>query len=435
MKVLWLCNIMIPAIGEALGLPYSNREGWLTGIYERLKGENNSLIQLGICFPMQEIPEQVHRYCGEGLGFSMEGIRCYPFQEDLTKPEIYDSGLEDRLERILKDFTPDLVHIFGTEFPHALAMVKVYGRPDRTLVGLQGICSACAESYLADLPNRVVERRTFRDWLKKDSILQQQEKFRRRGEQEREILKRTGHVTGRTAFDKREAAACNPKAVYHQMNETMRQPFYTGEWEVEKSIPYRIFLSQGDYPLKGFHYVLRALPHLLDIYPQACVCVAGNSVVEYTSWKDKIKISSYGKYLLELIRKHKLEEHVKILGRLSAEEMKEQLLKCSIFICPSSLENSPNSLAEAMLLGVPVAASRTGGIPSLLEEKKEGMLFTPGNVQELTRAVLYLWQKPKEAVRMAEAGRLRAVRLYDGEKNYWRMLEIYSKIVEGEGNS
>ena len=36
MKVLWLCNIMLPAIAQELELPYSNREGWLTGIYERI---------------------------------------------------------------------------------------------------------------------------------------------------------------------------------------------------------------------------------------------------------------------------------------------------------------------------------------------------------------------------------------------------------------
>ncbi len=73
MRVLWLCNIMLPAIARELGLPYSNREGWLTGIYERIchakerlgregegerfpKGQNGAGIELGICFPIDGIP-------------------------------------------------------------------------------------------------------------------------------------------------------------------------------------------------------------------------------------------------------------------------------------------------------------------------------------------------------------------------------------------
>ena len=42
MKILWLCNIMLPAIGEELGMPYSNREGWLSGIYGRICKEGKA---------------------------------------------------------------------------------------------------------------------------------------------------------------------------------------------------------------------------------------------------------------------------------------------------------------------------------------------------------------------------------------------------------
>ena len=43
MRILWLCNIMLPVIGEALGLPYSNREGWLSGIYGRICEESGAV--------------------------------------------------------------------------------------------------------------------------------------------------------------------------------------------------------------------------------------------------------------------------------------------------------------------------------------------------------------------------------------------------------
>ncbi len=203
MKVLWLCNIMLPAIAQELELPYSNREGWLTGIYERICREkkrngNGMRIELGICFPMDEGTEEAMRRQEKKREFRLEesGVFCYGFRENLEVPERYDAGLEERLKEILEDFKPDMVHIFGTEFPHTLAMVRAFGRPERTLVGIQGLCSACAEAYMADLPERVVRRKTFRDWLRKDGILQQQEKFRIRGEREKEALGKTSHITG-----------------------------------------------------------------------------------------------------------------------------------------------------------------------------------------------------------------------------------------------
>ncbi len=437
MKVLWLCNIMLPAIAQELELPYSNREGWLTGIYERICREkkrngNGMGIELGICFPMDEGTEEAMGRQEKQREFRLgeSGVFCYGFRENLAVPERYDAGLEERLKEILEDFKPDMVHIFGTEFPHTLAMVRAFGRPERTLVGIQGLCSACAEAYMADLPERVVRRKTFRDWLRKDGILQQQEKFRIRGEREKEALGKTSHITGRTEFDRRETEKINGQAKYHFMNETMRPAFYSGRWKAEECVPYSIFLSQGDYPLKGFHYVLRALPEILRSYPRACVYVAGADVMRNESVMDKIKISSYGKYLLELIGTLGLEGHVKALGKLSAGEMKERLLKSSVFICPSSLENSPNSLGEAMLLGVPAVAADTGGIPSMMENGKEGLLYEPGNVKMLADCVLRTWEEKEETAQRAAAARTRALAAHDGERNFKRLLAIYEEIVQ-----
>lgn len=431
MKVLWLCNIMIPAVAEELGLPYSNREGWLTGCYGRICGGDGG-VELGICFPVEGNPAQVEERCAGKPGFRLgeSGTVCYAFEERLSSPEKYDTGMEERFMEILKDFQPDLVHIFGTEFPHTLAMVRAFGRPERTLIGIQGLCYACADAYLADLPERVVRRKTFRDWLKKDGILQQQEKFRVRGEREKEALRGTGHITGRTGFDRAETGRVNPGAEYHFMNETMRSPFYEGRWEREKAEPYSIFLSQGDYPLKGFHYVLLALGEVVGEYPKARVRVAGNSIIGNRTWKEKVKISSYGKYLLELVKSLGLEGHVEVLGKLSAQEMKAVFLRSGLFVCPSSLENSPNSMGEAMLLGVPVVAARTGGIPSMIEDGREGLLYEAGNVRELAACIKRVWQEPEEAVKRAQRARIRAFDTHDGEKNYKRMLAIYREICQ-----
>lgn len=427
MRVLWLCNIMLPAIAESLGLPYSNREGWLTGIYERMGKDDRRQVELGICFPVESLDGKLKELNGRWM---LGNTACYAFQETLNSPEKYDASMERRFSEILKDFNPDIVHIFGTEFPHTLAMTRASGRPERILIGIQGLCFACAEAYMADLPEYVQKRRTFRDIIKRDGIRQQQEKFRLRGEHEKEALKNAGNITGRTGFDREETKKINGNAKYYHMNETMRFNFYNGKWKQEKCVPHSIFLSQGDYPLKGFHYVLLAMPRILSEYPDAVVYVAGNSIIDDRSMKDRIKISSYGKYLRKLIREYGLGDKVKILGKLSAEEMKQQFLKSSVFVCPSSLENSPNSMGEAMLLGVPAVAARTGGIPSMLEDEAEGLLYDAGNVDKLGDAVLRVWMDPEETLKRAEAARRRAYKTHNGDANYERLLEIYKEICE-----
>lgn len=426
MRVLWVCNIMLPAIAVKLHREYSNREGWLSGIFAKLQEEEESQITLGICYPVAESAQAEKLMLNE--------TACYGFLEDLGKPEQYEPGMEVRFREILDDFKPEVVHIFGTEFPHTLATVKAFGRPERTLIGIQGLCFQIASTYMAGLPKRVVKQVTLRDWLRKDSLRQQQQKFRKRGKNEIEALRLTGHVTGRTSFDLAGTRAVNKEAVYHFMNETMRQDFYTGIWQPEQCVRHTIFLGQGDYPLKGFHFVLQALAIIQKQFPDVKLLVAGSNVIADHTLKDRLKLSAYGKYLRRLIRDNQLQEKLQMLGRLSAGEMKQQYLNSSVFVCASVLENSPNTVGEAMLLGVPVICARVGGIPDMLTDGEEGYLFPAGDVQALADKITALWQDEDtvgtETRRISKNARDRAARTHDGATNYNRLLEIYQEIAE-----
>ena len=432
-KVLWVCNIMLPVIAKELGLPYSNREGWLTGIFNALTAKKeNKEIELGICFPVEAFGDVLS--LEKGKPFMVQGVPCYAFEEDLAHPENYDASMESAFAEIFADFMPDMIHVFGTEFPHALAAVKIFGKPEKTLLGIQGLCYEIAKVYMAGLPEKVCDSVTFRDLIRKDSLRQQQEKFVIRGEREKEVIHLAGHITGRTEFDRRGTNVIHPKAQYHCMNETMRSSFYTGQWEYEKCERHSIFLGQGDYPLKGFHFLLEAMPTICREYPDAKVYVAGNSIINQTGLKEKIKISAYGKYLLSLIRKHNLQDKIIVLGKLTEQEMKEQFLKSEVFVCPSVLENSPNTIGEAMLLGVPVAAAAVGGIPDMITHERDGLLFAAGSAEKLAEAIIRLFDEKKDekgqnlAQHLSQNARERAARVHDGASNYQRLMEIYESI-------
>ena len=438
MKVLWLCNIMLPVIARQLHLEVSNKEGWLSGLAEAvLEKRHENGIELSVAFPMQgkDFPE----------GREIASMRCYGFPEDVEHPEKYDENLEQILKKIVDKVKPDVVHCFGTEYPHTLAMCRIFPCKDRLLAGFQGLCTLLAEAYYEDQPEAVAQSVTLRDRLKRDSLRQQQEKFALRGNMERESVSLAGNLTGRTGWDRENGLKWNPHARYYHMDETMRSEFYGPVWQEENCIPHSIFLSQGDYPVKGLHYMLSAMPSILKRYPDAHVYVAGNSLASYGTLKQKLKISAYGKYLRKQMEDGALAEKVTFLGKLSAAQMRDRYLASSLFVCPSSLENSPNSLGEAMLLGMPCVCAAVGGIPSLFRDGEDGILYqgfrmphrkADGELEriagDLANAVIRMWDDPEKRRIYCKNAKAHGENTHNREKNYARLIEIYTAMTAGK---
>ena len=422
MKVLWLCNIILPKVAAKMGLNASNKEGWLSGA--SAAAEKGGEFELGICFPVGP----------ENDGFFLEdGVKYHGFYEDTNRPDVYDPSLCDRLSSIVEKFDPDIVHIFGTEYPHARAMAEVMkDRPERILIGMQGVVAACRDHYLDGLPERVINRVTFRDFVKKDSLKIQKSKFDLRTENEIAALKIAGNVTGRTPFDKQYALGVNPDAKYHFMNETLRQEFYDNALPEEgrkSAEPHSVFLSQGNYPLKGAHMMIKAFAELKKKYPDAKLYIAGDNVTKHANFKERLKLASYDKYLVELINEYSLEDSVVFTGSLPVSEYIDRLSKCSVFVCPSSVENSPNSLGEAMMLGVPCVASNVGGIPGIFEGGRDGILYDYADTDALVTAVSEMFDDEAKAAEFAKNASAHALATHNASANYSRLVEIYKEIA------
>lgn len=463
MRVLWVCNIMLPVIAEALHREASNKEGWLSGLLSQIVDREDTGMTLAVAFPAPadaEVPWRLRVPVPRTNPCAMDeyNITCYGFHEDTVHPDRYQPELEEELRKITEDYDPDVIHCFGTEYPHTLVVCRVYPHPERILLGIQGICSLCAEAYFADLPERVTRKVTFRDLVKRDSLRSQQEKFVRRGVMEREAIGLAGNITGRTAWDREVTTGWNPGAQYYPMNETLRASFYEGSWDPEHCEPHSIFVSQGDYPLKGLHYLLKALPEIRRRFPDVQVYVAGNDLTAYHTLKQKLKISAYGQYLRDLIREGQLEDCVHFTGKLTEQQMRERFLRSHLFLCCSSLENSPNSLGEAMLLGVPCVSTEVGGIPSLFDGGRDG-LWCEGHrlaetaesknntcnskesktteleniVKSMEKSIIEMWSSPEKMLEYSKNAREHARKTHDKEKNFAKLQEIYAKIAERQG--
>lgn len=416
MRILWLCNVVTSDIAKALNLPLPNCGGWLEGAAQALREERQ--IQLKICFPQSVSPELLQGETG--------GIGYYGFPASLNKEYAYDPNLECWFAKILELAQPDIVHIWGTEFPQTLAMTKAFEKPSRTVINIQGLCSFITRHYMSFLPEKDCRRWTIRDFLRQDRIIDQRKKFYKRGLLEKTALQNAGYVIGRTRWDRACARQLAPQADYRFCNETLRSVFYekAGNWTVEECEEHSIFVSQASYPLKGFHMALEAMPEILRRYPNATLCTTGTDPFTVPFYR----IGGYQRCIKKLIERLQLRDKVVFLGRLDAEAMCERFLRSHVFVSPSSIENSPNSVGEAMMLGVPTVASYVGGTMDLFRDGEEGFLYQADAPYMLADRVCAVFEDDEMAAQMGSAASRHALQTHDPKKNLQCLITIYKEI-------
>lgn len=422
MKVLWLSNIILPKISEYLSRGKVNGGGWLVGLSEDLK--NNEDTELTVCFPCLN-GEYIIEGCADKLNY-------FGFPQKQKNPSEYNKDLEIYFENILNKVNPDIVHIFGTEYPHTLAMVNIcekLGILDRVIINIQGLVSIYSNHYNANLPSKIINRYTIRDAIKNNNIKQQKIEFDKRGKFEIEAIKKCRHIIGRTDWDKACVTQINPTIKYHFCNETLRDCFYHNTWDINKCKRHSIFISQCSYPIKGFHFMLEAMPQILKKYPDAHIYTTGNNPLKLNNFIDKMKITSYQKYIGELIEKYNLQDNVTFLGSLNEEEMCNQFLKSHVFVSPSVIENSPNSVGEAMILGVPTVSSDVGGVKNMLVHDKEGFIYQHDASYMLAHYVCQLFDNDELALKFSQKSKTHANITHNREKNLNDMINIYKGLI------
>ena len=110
--------------------------------------------------------------------------------------------------------------------------------------------------------------------------------------------------------------------------------------------------------------------------------------------------------------------------------MCDRFLKSHVFVSPSSIENSPNSVGEAMLLGVPVVSSDVGGVKNLLTHGEEGFVYPYDEPYMIAHYVCHLFGDDALAQTLSEHARAHAAHTHNREENLQKMLEIYREIGE-----
>ena len=423
-KILWLNNLVMPDMAESFGIKAGISGGWTVGLFSAVKASGK--VDLVIVFPMYGKTGYIKR--------EKDGVVYYGVGVSL-KYDTYDAHTESIFQQIIKAEQPDLVHVFGTEFPHSLAMVKAFDNADKTVVSVQGLTSVIPLHYLEGIPHPIIQKRTIREFLSGRGLMFERSQFSKRGLMEEQTLANAGHIIGRTDWDKACTAKMNPKAQYHHCYESLRDPFYQKEWQIEKIERHSLFISQGAYPLKGLHMALEAVADLKHDYPDIKLYVGGDAVVKQKQRGIKriLNAKSYPKYIEQLIGANELNDHVIFCGNLDEIEMCNRYLKTHVFVSASLVENSPNSVGEANQQGVPCVASHVGGVAELMVHQQEGYVYQSTAPYMLAYYIKKIFENDSIALAFSKASKAHAAQIYDKKNNGKQMIDIYNAILGGQG--
>jgi glycosyltransferase involved in cell wall biosynthesis len=317
--------------------------------------------------------------------------------------------------RVIEQFKPDIIHVHGTEFPFGLIQRVVRDIP--VVVSIQGNLTVYHEKYFAGLglPGLWRGWRTGYPFYRADYKI-----WRRRMETEQEILRRTRYVFGRTDWDRRVAVALAPEAEYFHVDEVIRPGFYKLEWKAGQRERPVFFTTSSPSIYKGFEVVIDT----------ARVLVGRGVAFEW-----RVAGLKADDPLVRLTCKvRKVDDlaglNIRLLGTLTEEAVADQLMHSYAYVQVSHIENSPNSVCEAMLAGVPVIASLAGGTGSLLRDGEHGVLLQDGDPYALAGAMREALEQPEKHAAMAAEGRKVAQRRHDPAAIVTEMIGRYKEIIQ-----
>jgi glycosyltransferase involved in cell wall biosynthesis len=164
---------------------------------------------------------------------------------------------------------------------------------------------------------------------------------------------------------------------------------------------------------KGIQFLIEAWPDILESVPNAYYLIVG--------------AGPYENQLKSLAATYNLTDRVLFAGTRS--DIPEILGSSDLFVLPTLDDVLPTVLAEAMASGLPIVASRVGGVPEMIEPGKNGLLVAPANQTQLADACIRLLHTPDEALRLAQGGRDVAEARFNVRNQVQKLENIYQDLT------
>jgi glycosyltransferase involved in cell wall biosynthesis len=416
MKILWVTNTPCGLVKELN--PNFNLGGWLIALEEELA--NKTDINLHIAF-----------YWNKKIPATKKGLvnyhPIYRKHKSNVLKKIYSrllnrtnnkKDLTDVL-KIIKTVNPDLIHIHGTEENFGLLQTKT---TIPSVVSIQGLLCSIVEKFFSGIPK--FENFVFEGIKPKVTLSSEWFIYRsmiKNAKREIEILKSTKNIIGRTNWDKNISLLLSNRSNYFVNNEILRAPFYENQWLKNKyHSTYKIvsIISGGLY--KGIETIFKV----------------SNLLKEHTTldfqW-NIIGINGTNESVKTIKKWLKIDPNnvnINFCGTKNELEIIEFFLDSDLYCQVSHIENSPNSLCEAMLVGLPIIATHAGGTQTLLENLNDGILIQDGDPYSMAGAINELSQNFTQAKIYGNNARQKALIRHNKETVISDLLRIYNTVIQ-----
>jgi glycosyltransferase involved in cell wall biosynthesis len=415
MRVLWLCSS--PALGApSVSAPLAEGGGWVAALEGAIR--QRAEVSLSVAFPW-DVRDVQHAEEGAYLPFPK-----YP-RGGRLRQLLFDQSCRleperevKHLERVVALSRPDLVHVWGTEPFFGLVAERIDAP---VLIEIQGVRTYCAEAYCSGLTRLDLLRHgSPKHLLNGRSLLHTLYRYQKTAVREQRILRSARWVSGRTTWDRQACTTLAPGATYFHCDRLLRPAFYQRAWSLPpQARELRILSTLRGNAYKGVETIaecarlLRSTASrsfewtLLGIRP-------GEEIHRVVERKLGLSFERLG---------------IHLAGRMTAEAVAEALCGSDLYVQSSRIENSPNGLCEAMIVGLPAIATDVGGTSSLLTHGADGLLIPPGDAQAMAGAIEGLAAKPDLAARLGRAARQRARRRHDPSTVVDTLTSIYRQIL------
>jgi glycosyltransferase involved in cell wall biosynthesis len=372
-KVLWFSNRTID------GQDYGKSGTWLISLApELIRSRNIKLANISV----GSVKDVVRNDYGE--------ITQWMVPPEIRNKHGFPSHKTiEGIKRAIDTFSPDIIHIWGTEGYWGLLSAHGYIK-GKCLLSIQGLITSILPVFYGGLTNReLIKCMGLREFLKpRGSLFAVRDYFMKRSIWENEIIKCHNDITVQSEWIETYIKATNPLARIYKTERVLRKEFLDERhWlNVNKSHLGRriIFTISTGYPYKGLHVLIRSLKLIRSQFPDVVLNIGGYFLTS------GIKQSGYERWITNLISELDLNMAVNFLGPLKADDIVKNLLSASVFVNPSFVESYSVSLAEALKKGTPSVVSFSGAMPELAISEDQALFFSPGDHLGCARQIMRL---------------------------------------------
>lgn len=333
---------------------------------------------------------------------------------------IYNKKNKTKMEEALDDFKPDIVHLNNFQRQLSASIIDPCVERNIPIVftahDVQAICPAITMMDSDRNPCELCMRGHYKNCFKKKciknstlkSLLGTYEGYYYR--KHNIYTKKINHIITPSDFFKEKFIK---DGINKDKISTLHNFIETEEYDVEtKDEGYALYFGRLSRE-KGIYNLINAFSQL----DEGLLYVAGEGPEE-----DEIK---------RIIKEKHLENRIILLGFLNKEKMKETIRNCKFVILPSTCnENCPYSIVEAMAMGKTVIASDRGGIPELVKDKENGLIYKYDDIDELKEKLALLFENDKLVKEYSKKAKEYAKEEYSTESYYNKLITIYNKVKE-----